>query len=151
MAIKDKTSENPTGKGFGGTSDQQSDSSVTPGQLVQVIQSSAAQQAVTLVQQADQMFSQIEAAAAQAVVDRESQVGIRIMDQVAARLTQQASTDTLPAADTAAFQGQLVQVLGEVTRSANWQKCSASEMARRSDLFLSPAAMMGSAKSLPSA
>lgn len=150
MAIKDKTSENPTGKGFGGTSDQQSDSSVTPGQLVQVIQSSAAQQAVTLVQQADQMFSQIEAAAAQAVVDRESQVGIRIMDQVAARLTQQASTDTLPA-DTAAFQGQLVQVLGEVTRSANWQKCSASEMARRSDLFLSPAAMMGSAKSLPSA
>lgn len=139
-----KTTETTQPKGVDA---KKQDAPVDANQLVQLVQNNAAQQAVALVQNADAMFSQIEDAAAQAVVNREAQVGVRIMDKVAARLTQQASTDTLPT-DATVLQGQLVQALTEVTRSANWQQCTADEMARRQDLFLSPGEMM---KQLPGA
>ncbi|MEO1390243.1 MAG: hypothetical protein AAFV85_23160 [Cyanobacteria bacterium J06634_6] len=151
MAIKDKSTESNQGKGFeGGAQKPKADEPVNVGGLIQVVQNSAAQQAVTLVKGADKMFGQIEDAAAEAVVNREAQVGVRIMDKVAGRLTQQASTDSLPT-DASALQSQLVQVLGEVTRSANWQQCTPDEMARRGDLFLTPGEMMGNAKQLPGA
>lgn len=147
MAIKDKTAETPDSKGFD-PSRPQADAAVDAGQLVQLVQNNAARQAVSLVQGADAMFTQIEEAAAEAVVARGSQVGVRIMDKVAAHLTQQASTDTLPT-DASILQGQLAQALTEVTRSANWRQCTPDQMARRNDLFLSPAAMMGATKQLP--
>lgn len=155
MAIEDKSTRATQGKGFGTT--EQAKTSTNPstdqqpvdtGQLVQVIQNSAIQKVVSMVQQADATFEQLESAGAEAILTRESQVSARVLDKVAAGVINQAQTDSIPNAQS--LQRQLSQALFEVNRTEAWRTCSAQQMASSNLLFASPADAMKSAKALPS-
>ena len=152
MAIKDKTTEDSQSKGFGGSDSAKAptgDQPVDTGQMVKVIQNSAVQKVVNLVQQADATFQELEAAGADAILARESQVAVRVLDRVTAGVIAQAQEDVIPNAQ--GLQRQLTQALFEVNRTEAWRTCTPSEMASSQLLFGSPSDAMKSAKALPGA
>ncbi|NEZ61192.1 hypothetical protein D0962_00095 [Leptolyngbyaceae cyanobacterium CCMR0082] len=156
MPIENKSTEAKQGKGFGGSTSSQAstgpstqETPVDTSSMVQVIQNSAIQKVVNMVQQADATFTQLEDAGADAILTRESQVACRVLDKVAAGVISQAQKDSIP--DAQNLQRQLSQALFEVNRTEAWRTCSAKEMASSNLLFGSPADAMKSAKALPGA
>ena len=147
MAIKDKTTENTAGQGFGGKTEPEQRPAANASDMALAIQGSMGNEALALVQQVIVAQEQVEDAAAKAIVHNRAQMGARILDKVCAEVVEMGATDRISEPDQ--YASQVGQAFMALTEQSRWQKSSPKALARSKNLFLSPSEM--AQKALPKA